>query len=132
MIFPGQESLLASLEWDTYYQYFKGMLQKNCLVIGYSFNDDLINHAFIDNLDKGLLDKVGIVNPHPDEVIKNLFWNREIPHDRIVRISAEFGKETGIQSIYHAWISGALRTRYTAGILARLSENRKRMKDYLM
>ena len=49
MIFPGQEFVLDSGEWDIQYQYLKRMLRSHCLVIGYSFNDRLINSVFIDN-----------------------------------------------------------------------------------
>ena len=53
IIFLGQESVLATGEWDVSYQYLKKVLHGNCLVIGYSFQDGIINRAFIDNLNKG-------------------------------------------------------------------------------
>ena len=78
MIFPGQESILSSGEWDMQYQYLKKMLQKHCLVIGYSFNDNLINNVFIDNLRRGRLDKIAILDPNPEEVKKTFFGMRSM------------------------------------------------------
>lgn len=131
IIFPGQESDVAGGEWDVYYQYFKKMLRKTCLVIGYSFNDSLINRVFVDNLNKGLLDRIGIVSPNPNEVTRNLFWNQEIPRDRILQMPVEFGTDQAVQEIYQKWISGVRGTHYDAGVDRALSYFRECMKGYL-
>lgn len=131
MIFPGQESILASGEWDVYYQYFKKMLQKTCLVIGYSFNDNLINNVFVDNLKKNQLDKIGIVDPFPDEVMKNLFWNQEVPRNKIVGIPTKFGTDDAINEIYRKWINGVHRTTYSSGIGHALHWKNEKLKEYL-
>jgi hypothetical protein len=130
MIFPGQESVLASGEWDVLYQYFKKMLQRNCLVIGYSFQDETINRAFIDNLNKGRLDKVGILNPRPDGVVKNLFWDQDIPREKIVEIQAEFGTAEALYEI-EAWVRDVSGISFSRGANNVVSDFREKMKDYL-
>jgi hypothetical protein len=131
MIFPGQESILASGEWDILYQYFKKMLQGNCLVIGYSFQDETINRAFIDNLNKGQLNNIGILNPHPNEAVKNLFWNQETPHKKIIQIPAEFGTPQAVSQIQTNWVSRVLSTTFPSGVNRFLDGFRKLMKSYL-
>jgi len=131
MIFPGQESVLASGEWDILYQYFKKMLQGNCLVIGYSFQDNTINRAFIDNLDKGQLNTIGILSPNPNEAVKNLFWDRDIPHQRIIQMSAEFGTAEGLRQIHTNWVNRILHTTFPSGVNSFLNGFRKKMRSYL-
>jgi len=114
MIFPGQESALASGEWDVLYQHFKKMLQRNCLVIGYSFQDETINRAFIDNLNKGQLNTIGILNPHPNEVVKNLFWNQDIPRQKIVEIPAKFGTPEALVEI-GKWLRDMFHISFISG-----------------
>lgn len=133
MIFPGQESVLASGEWDISHQHFKKMLKGNCLVIGYSFQDETINRAFIDNLNKGRLSTIGILSPHPNEAVKNLFWNQEdIPHQKIKEISAEFGTAQTLYEIQNKWLYGVLNIRFTGGGARDFIEAfRKETKTYL-
>jgi hypothetical protein len=131
MIFPGQESVLASGEWDTLYQHFKKMLRGNCLVIGYSFQDETINRAFIDNLNRGQLGILGVLNPHPDEAIKNLFWGQDIPHKKIVQISAEFGTTQALEGIGFYWMNRVLHTTYPSGVKIFRDTFRRKMKSYL-
>lgn len=133
MIFPGQESVLALGEWDVLYQHFKGMLRGNCLVIGYSFQDETINRAFIDNLNKGQLRTIGILNPHPSETVKNLFWDQDdIPRQKIKEIPAEFGTAQAIHEIQNKWLYAVLNVRYTGGGAKDITETfRKNRRTYL-
>ena len=131
LIFPGQESFLASGDWDVYYQYLKKMLRRACLVIGYSFNDDLINSVFIDNVKKGHLEKIGIVDPHPDEVVKNLFWNQEIPSHLIIPIPTEFGTDQAVREIYNQWVQSELHVRFLSGVGDYLSNFRLKRQSYI-
>ena len=131
MIFPGQESVLASGEWDVLYQHFKKMLQGNCLVIGYSFQDETINRAFINNLNKGQLNKIGILNPHPNEAVKSLFWDQDIPYEKIIQLPAKFGTAQALDEIGSKWLYGVFRTSFTPGINSFVSEFRKLMRSYL-
>jgi len=130
LIFPGQESVLASGEWDVLYQYFKKKLRGNCLVIGYSFQDNLINQVFFDNLKRGQLETIGIMAPHPNEGIKNLFWNQDIPHDRIVQMPVEFGTYQAIEEIYR-WMNRVYHITFYASPAQVISQVRERMKSYL-
>jgi len=131
MIFPGQESVLASGEWDVLYQYFKKMLQGNCLVVGYSFQDETINRAFIDNLNKGQLNMIGILNPDPAEVLKNLFWNQDLPYKKIAAIPAKFGTDYAIEQIQKTWLSNVLKVRFQPNVHRFLSVFRKKTRSYL-
>ena len=106
------------------------MLQGNCLVIGYSFQDETINRAFIDNLNKGQLNIIGILNPHPNEAVKNLFWNQEIPHQKIIQMPAEFGTAQALNEIIN-WVDRVLHTTYTSGVNRFLLAFRQKMRSYL-
>lgn len=94
MIFPGQEENLGRGQWDHLYQFFKNSLERRCIVIGYSFRDEVINQAFIDNLVAGRIGKIFIIDPRPEEVKGNLLRRHKIPpyeEERIVTIKGEFG-----------------------------------------
>jgi len=131
MIFPGQEPNLEIGEWDTQYQYFKRMLQGNCLVIGYSFQDEVINRAFVDSIDKGQLTSLGIVNPHPRDVLQNLFWDRDIPYKKIIEIPTEFGTAETLNQVRIKWLWNVLKTKFTPSIGVFLERFRKRSRAYL-
>lgn len=132
MIFPGQELVLSSGEWDAQYQYFKKMLRRNCLVIGYSFNDNLINNVFIDNLKSGALSNIGILDPNPEEVIRNLFWNETtVPRDRIVSLPFNFGSDNGVQQVYYQWIGKIYGMSFQSGVTHWISRNVGDMKKYI-
>jgi len=131
MIFPGQESVLASGEWNMLYQHFKKMLQGNCLVIGYSFQDETINRAFIDSLNQGQLNTIGILNPRPNEVVKNLFWNQDIPYQKIIQMPAEFGKAQALDEIHRNWVNRVLHTTYPRGVSSFINAFREKMRSYL-
>ncbi|NIO37998.1 hypothetical protein GTO27_09890 [Candidatus Bathyarchaeota archaeon] len=132
MIFPGQESLLARGEWDALYQTFKSTLQGNCLVIGYSFQDETINRAFINNLDNGRLDKIGIMNSHPEEAVKNLFWDQEsIPEQQIIKMPVEFGTTQTADEISNKWFYPLMGISYSGGPRRFLEIFRKNRRAYL-
>jgi hypothetical protein len=130
MIFPGQESALATLDWDVLYQHFKRMLVGSCLVIGYSFQDELINRVFTDNLKTSKLKNIGILSPHPDEVIKNLFWNQEVPPGRIREMPVKFGTEEALEQIFR-WLRKEFGISYPEVPRVVLSKINHRMRSYL-
>lgn len=131
IIFPGQEPMLDSGDWDIYYQYFKKMLRRRCLIIGYSFNDELINKVFIDNLKKGRLDKIGIVDPNPDEVIKNLFRKEKVPEKQIIKLPVEFGSDYAVNQIYDKWITGVCKRSYNRGVSQWILEKIEEINEYI-
>ena len=130
LIFPGQESALESGEWDVLYQYFKTMLQGNCLVIGYSFQDNVINRAFINNLNEGQLKTIVILSPNPSGAAKNLFWDRDQPRRKIFQISAKFGTSGALQGIRNVWFNRVLNTSMP-NVNGLLSMFRKDMRNYI-
>jgi len=132
MIFPGQESTLSHGEWDINYQYFKRKLQGNCLVIGYSFQDDLINQVFLDSLKMDRLRKVGVLDPDPETVISNLSWHQQIPRKKIVSMSSEFGTADALNKLVTNWVQRVLRRTFVGGRFGQRIENaRQKMRSYL-
>lgn len=104
MIFPGQEENLSRGQWDHLYQFFKKNLESRCVVIGYSFRDEVINRVFIDNLIAGRIGKIFIIDPRPGEVKSNLLYGRKIsPNEegRIVTIEGKFGDKHLIHGFTH-------------------------------
>jgi len=94
MIFPGQEERLSRGQWDRLYQFFKDKLERRCVVIGYSFRDEVINRVFIDNLVAGRIGRIFIIDPRPEEVKSNLLYGQQISPNqqhRIITIEAKFG-----------------------------------------
>ena len=81
--------------------------------------------------DEETLKTIGILNPHPEEAIKNLFWDRDIPSEKIVNISAEFGTTQALDRIYWDWTVNVLKTAFPSGVSQYLSAVRKEMKKYL-
>ena len=132
MIFPGQESVLATGEWDVLYQHFKKKLRGSCLVIGYSFQDDLINQAFIDSLKQKSLTHLGILDPEPRRAVENLYWDTEnIPREKIIEISGKFGQPQIFEQICAEWMRQRMHIEFPNGIGAYVSQSRNQMRKYL-
>jgi len=115
LIFPGQESRLRRDEWDQLYQYFKTQLQGNCLFIGYSFRHDVINEPIEDNLKSGLITRLGILAPNPEENIGNLFQGKPVPENKIVKMTAKFGGINALKELNEKWYPITVNRKTSSG-----------------
>lgn len=94
MIYPtGEKPILSSPYFDLY-NIFKTQKWEQLVAIGYSFRDEPVNIAIRENLEKKADSKLIVVNPNPEEVLKNLgVPDSATVEERIVPVAGEFGKE---------------------------------------
>jgi hypothetical protein len=68
-------------EWQT---------KRVCIIIGYSFGDDIITNIFSTFLNKNKQKKIILVHPHAGDIISSIF-DKEL-HDNFVPIEKKFGQ----------------------------------------
>jgi hypothetical protein len=97
MIYPTREKELLSYQFFPFFSIFKRIMWSKLLVIGYSFRDEPINTAIIENMKLNKKSQIIIISPKPDEVLENLYNNIpegfswKIPKNRLFKFSGEFG-----------------------------------------
>jgi len=97
MIYPTREKDILNYQFFPFFSIFKSITWTKLLVIGYSFRDEPINTAIIENMKLNKESQIIIINPNPDEVLENLYNNIpgniewRIPEYRIYKFAGEFG-----------------------------------------
>ena len=97
MIYPTKEKEILSWNYYQFFNLFKQIHWEKMLIIGYSFRDDPVNTAIIENMKYNKEAKLYVFNPHAEEVIKNL--NNEIDRKRIIEMPYKFGTPEGKKAI---------------------------------
>jgi hypothetical protein len=94
MIYPTGEKPILKHPYYEFHNLFKFQKWNKLIAIGYSFRDEPVNIAIIENLERVPHSNLIVVNPNPETVLKNLgdsvlskFGNR------IIRIKGKFGDE---------------------------------------
>lgn len=97
MIYPTREKDILNYQFFPFFSIFKSISWTKLLVVGYSFRDEPINTAIIENMQLYDKSQLIIINPQPDQVLKNLYNNIsenitwKIPERRIFKFSGNFG-----------------------------------------
>ena len=106
MIYPTKEKDILNHQYFPFYTFFKNWEWTKLLAIGFSFRDDPINSAIIENLVLNKDANLIVLNPHPDDVINNLtkYSSSELvnnlPTKRIHKIQGYFGKDDTYEKIF--------------------------------
>jgi hypothetical protein len=94
MIYPTGEKPILHHPYFDFYSIFKTQRWQQLVAIGYSFRDEPINIAILENLQKTKDSKLIVVNPSPEGVLKNLgVADLQTLNEQIVPVEGEFGKE---------------------------------------
>lgn len=92
MIYPTGEKPILKDPYYSFYSLFKAQRWLKLIAIGYSFRDDPVNTAILENLERVENSTLIIVDPKAEEVIRNLgSVKRYLP--RIIRIPNRFGED---------------------------------------
>lgn len=97
MIYPTREKDILNYQFFPFFSIFKSIAWTKLLVIGYSFRDEPVNTAIIENMRLYEKSQIIIINPRPDEVLENLYSNIpesikwRIPEYRIYKFGGKFG-----------------------------------------
>jgi hypothetical protein len=99
MIYPTKEKDLLNYQFFPFFSIFKNIRWSKLLVIGYSFRDEPINTAIIENLMLTEKSQIIIIDPKPMEVLDNLYstmpenlkW--KIPKHRLFTFAGKFGSD---------------------------------------
>ena len=87
MIYPVGEKPILKDPYYTFYEILKEQRWTKMIVIGYSFRDDPVNLAIVENLEKVKNATLIVINPRAERVIENLGpWARTF-NNRLIRIS---------------------------------------------
>lgn len=100
MIYPTQEKSMLKYPYHNFYDIFKAQTWRKLIAIGYSFRDVPVNIAIIENLEKTPDSSIVVVNPNPENVIKNigaLVVSKF--HDRIIPVKGKFGDDEIFQEL---------------------------------
>lgn len=98
MIYPTKEKDILNYQFFTFFSTFRRISWTKLLVIGYSFRDEPINTAIIENMMLNKKSQIIIINPDPNEIINNLYNNIpdniewKIPEYRIYSHAGKFGE----------------------------------------
>jgi hypothetical protein len=112
MIYPTGDKPILHYPYFDFYNIFKIQKWEQLVAIGYSFRDEPINIAILENLQREENNKLIVVNPNPEEVLKNLGVSDLMKADeRIVPVEGEFGKEQTARKLELALRVGS-RTRF--------------------
>ncbi|MCK4424723.1 SIR2 family protein, partial [Candidatus Bathyarchaeota archaeon] len=100
LIYPTGEKPILRYPYYNFYNVFKMQRWQKLVVIGYSFRDDPVNNAIIENLEKTPYSILIVINPDPEKVIKNM----EAPalsgiNDRIIPVKGRFGTPEVFQKL---------------------------------
>ncbi len=96
MIYPTREKDILNHQFFPFFKIFKSISWTKLLVIGYSFRDEPINTAIIENMMSNKKSQLIIIDPKPDEALENLYsnvsekTNWRIPHHRLLKFSGKF------------------------------------------
>jgi hypothetical protein len=77
-----------------FYDLFRKEQWKKMLVIGYSFRDEPVNCAIVDNLRKVEDSIILIIDPNAETLCTNLSFLYNIAQQRLIPINGEFGSES--------------------------------------
>ena len=91
MIYPVGEKPILRYPYYLFYDIFKNQIWRRMIAIGYSFRDEPVNIAILENLEMYKDSKLIIVNPKPEDVIVNLGEQAERFEDQIISVSGKFG-----------------------------------------
>lgn len=94
MIYPTGEKPILRYPYYDFYNVFKMQRWQKLIVIGYSFRDDPVNTAIIENLEKTKHSILIVVNPNPKKVIQNVGALASSKFDdRVIPVNGKFGDE---------------------------------------
>jgi len=106
MIYPTKEKDILNHQYFPFFHLYKNWMWSRLIVIGFSFRDEPINSTIIENMISIPESRMIIVNPHPEEVLRNLhsysasYLSNKIPVDRIHLIQGKFGEESTFKQIF--------------------------------
>jgi len=97
MIYPTREKDILVYPYFSFFEVFKSMRWTKLLIIGYSFRDEPINTAILENMKYTNHSQLIVVDPEVDKVVENLYqcvpesvkW--QIPKHRLFKFSGRFG-----------------------------------------
>jgi len=94
MIYPTGEKPILKYPYYNFYNIFKMQRWNKLIAIGYSFRDEPVNIAILENLEKTPNSNLIVINPDPEQVIQNLVGST-LPEidDRIIPVEGRFGDE---------------------------------------
>lgn len=94
LIYPTGEKPILRYPYYNFYNVFKNQRWEKLIVIGYSFRDDPVNSAIIENLEKTQNSTLIVIDPDPKLAIQNL-GNFALSkfNDRMIPVKGEFGNE---------------------------------------
>jgi hypothetical protein len=99
MIYPTKEKDLLNHHFFPFFSIFKNIRWFKLLVIGYSFRDEPINMAIIENMMLNKESQIIIIDPNPKEALDNLYSNISenitwrIPRHRLFTFEGKFGSD---------------------------------------
>lgn len=100
MIYPTGEKPILHYPYYGFYHVFRTQKWNNLIAIGYSFRDDPVNIAILENLARVKQSKLIVVNPRPTKVIQNLGTPAISKFDeRIIPVEGEFGCENTFEKL---------------------------------
>ena len=92
MIYPTKEKDILNYLYFPFFMAFKRIRWNRLIVIGYSFRDDPINKAILENMQIMPKSKLVVINPNPRTVLENL--GSKLPGDRVFEVSGKFGESS--------------------------------------
>lgn len=102
MIYPIGEKPILRDPYYVLYEIFKQQRWNRMIAIGYSFRDDPVNIAILEDLEKVKHATLIVINPDAEKVIKNLgSWGQTFSN-RIIRIPKKFGDESIFEELERA------------------------------
>ena len=94
MIYPVGEKPILREPYYSFYSIFKAQPWKTLVTIGYSFRDEPVNVAILDNLEYTPQSKLIVVTLDPKETIQNLgILPKSKFDDRVIPVKGSFGDE---------------------------------------
>ena len=92
MIYPTKEKDILIQPYFTFFSAFKRIRWSKLLVIGYSFRDEPVNTAILENMREIENSQLIVINPKTDDVIENLYNNApegfswKIPQESLIQV----------------------------------------------
>lgn len=95
MIYPVGEKPILSYPYFDFYYLFREQPWQNLIAIGHSFRDEPINVTILERLrtEAALKTKLIVINPHAEEVVKNIGLLEASLDDKIIRINEHFSED---------------------------------------
>lgn len=91
MIYPVGEKPILEEPYYFFYELFKEQVWQRLIAIGYSFRDEPVNIAILENLRRNRTATLIVINPQAENVIQNLGSRASAFNDRIIPIPEKFG-----------------------------------------